>query len=161
MDHQDKRRFPAPEPARSVCVSSGMRERMDTANPDRILSGNGLPARMELSVFCFEEDGLHYAYAPSLDLTGYGNDASEAWQSLEVSVEAWVDLRKRDGDLDRSLRGLGWRPADAAAPAGTLAWRQAPSTNELRDMREELRDLLAADRSYRQVPLVFPEAHAG
>lgn len=161
MDHQDKRRFPATEPARPVCVSSGMRERMDAANPDRILTGNGLPARMELSVFCFEEDGLHYAYAPSLDLTGYGYDASEAWRSLEVSVEAWVDLRARDGDLERSLRGLGWRPMDATASTGTPAWRQAPSTNELLGMREELRDLFAADRAYRQVPLVFPEAHAG
>jgi hypothetical protein len=46
--------------------------------------------KVDLPVLYFMEDNLHYAYMPSLDLTGYGNTVEEANESLSIVMEEFL-----------------------------------------------------------------------
>lgn len=138
---------------------------MDPIRNDTISAQNGAPIKAELSVFCFEEDGVNYAYAPALDLTGYGVDEDEARRSLSDLIIHWLEFRRRDGDLDKVLRGLGWRRTSHTemripmpAGQGEVEIRIAPKTTELAKVRPELGALFNEQRRYAKTTLEFPLA---
>lgn len=62
-----------------------------------------------LDVFIYENDGFKIAYAPALDLMGYGKTVDDAKSSFEVVAEDF---------LDTALQGVQHRRWPAREPPG-------------------------------------------
>lgn len=60
------------------------------------------------NVLLWKEDGLHYAFAPSLDITGYGKTEAEAKRSFEVMLDEFLDYTHNKGTIFKELERLGW-----------------------------------------------------
>lgn len=60
------------------------------------------------NVLLWEEDGLHYAFAPALDITGYGKSEAEAKRSFEVMLDEFLDYTHSKGTIFKELERLGW-----------------------------------------------------
>ncbi len=61
-----------------------------------------------LSLLYWIEDGVHFFYAPALDLTGYGNSEAEARKSLEITLHEFVDYTDNKKTIYAELERLGW-----------------------------------------------------
>jgi hypothetical protein len=62
----------------------------------------------QLSVLFWEEGGIHYAYSPALDLTGYGKSKEEAKSSFETTLDAFAKYTHNKGTIYKELERLGW-----------------------------------------------------
>lgn len=60
------------------------------------------------NVLLWKEDGIHYAFAPSLDITGYGKTEVEAKRSFEVMLDEFLDYTHNKGTIFKELERLGW-----------------------------------------------------
>ena len=79
-------------------------------------------ADVQLPVISFIEDNVQMIYCPALDLTGYGNDESEARHSFETVLAEYLDYSIKKGTLFADLKNLGWvikksKPKQATPPA--------------------------------------------
>ncbi|MCO6483703.1 MAG: hypothetical protein J5I62_13015 [Flavobacteriales bacterium] len=59
-------------------------------------------------VLIWEEDGVHFAMSPSLDITGYGKTEAEAKASFEVMLQEFVTYTHRKKTIFQELERLGW-----------------------------------------------------
>ena len=78
---------------------------MNASNYIRINNGQ-IDARLD--VFIYEKDKLTFAYAPALDLIGYGHSEEEAKQSFEVVVEDYFEFGIKRNTLEKDLEAHGW-----------------------------------------------------
>ena len=62
----------------------------------------------KLDVFIYENDGFKIAYAPALDLMGYGKTVEDAKDSFEVVAEDFFETTIRLGTLKQYLEEHGW-----------------------------------------------------
>lgn len=62
----------------------------------------------KLDVFIYENDGFKVAYAPALDLMGYGKSIEEAKASFEIVAEDFFETTLRLGTLRQYLKDHGW-----------------------------------------------------
>lgn len=62
-----------------------------------------------LTVTTFEEEGIHFYYAPALDLTGYGKTDEEAQKSFDITLEQFVNYGLHKKTLFNELKKLGWK----------------------------------------------------
>lgn len=63
----------------------------------------------KVPIFSFIEDGgTHIIYAPSLDISGYGNSDREAHESFHFALEEFLKYTENKNTLDGVLTGLGW-----------------------------------------------------
>lgn len=62
----------------------------------------------QLDVYIYENDGFMVAYAPSLDLMGYGKTVEAAKASFEVVVEDFFETTIKKNTLAAYLKGHGW-----------------------------------------------------
>lgn len=63
---------------------------------------------LDIEVVTFEEDNLHYCYAPALDVTGYGLNQTEAKKSFEISLGEFFAYTVNKGTLEKVLTEMGW-----------------------------------------------------
>lgn len=63
---------------------------------------------INIPILNWQEDGLFYVYAPSLDLTGYGNTAKEADDSFTTTLTEFVKYIENKGTMYTELQRLGW-----------------------------------------------------
>ncbi len=63
---------------------------------------------LELSLYLWEENGIHYVYSPSLDVTGYGNTEVEAKTSFEVTLDEFITYTHNKKTIFEELEHLGW-----------------------------------------------------
>ncbi len=75
-----------------------------------------------------DESGVHYVYAPQLDLTGYGESPEEALASFDIVLKDFFDYGIKKKTLDAELRRLGWRKAKTTE-------YKVPTASELPDER--------------------------
>jgi len=61
-----------------------------------------------VSVYEFEENGLHVIYSPSLDLYGYGKTVKQAEKSLDVSLNDFINYTSVKNTIFNELKKLGW-----------------------------------------------------
>ena len=61
----------------------------------------------KLDVFIYENDGFKIAYAPALDLMGYGRTIEDAKASFEIVAEDFFETTIRLGTLRRYLEEHG------------------------------------------------------
>jgi hypothetical protein len=63
---------------------------------------------LQVNLLIWVEDGIHFMYAPSLDLTGYGESESVAEASFKVTLREFVEYTKNKRTLFEELERLGW-----------------------------------------------------
>lgn len=59
-------------------------------------------------VYFQEDENTHILYAPTLDITGYGNNHEEAKASLKIATEEFFRYTHNKKTLDTVLTNLGW-----------------------------------------------------
>jgi hypothetical protein len=85
-------------------------------------------------VLFWEESGVHYAYSPALDMTGYGKSEQDAKHSFEITMKEFVEYTHHKKTLFKELQRLGWtvnvkkkrakHPSDAELLADNETYRE-------------------------------------
>ena len=96
--------------------------------------GNKL--KIDLWVATFKEGKNHIAYAPALDLAGYGKTLPEARKSFEIIIEEYLIYTNKKGTLLKELRRLGWKVSESKKGA------KSPALSELIVNSEILKDVV-------------------
>lgn len=108
-----------------------------------------------LSIIYFEEDGRQIIYCPELDLSGYGEDESEAFSSFEIALEEYLDYTKRKGTLETDLKRLGWHVRPESASQKYIP----PEISHLLSKNKDLKNIFEKfDFRKRNIKLSFPAA---
>jgi len=55
-----------------------------------------------------DENKVNFIYSPHLDLTGYGNNLSDAKASFEIVFEDFIDYTLKKKTIGKVLTKLGW-----------------------------------------------------
>jgi hypothetical protein len=73
-----------------------------------------------------DENKVNFIYSPHLDLTGYGNNLTEAKASFEIVFDDFIDYTLKKKTINRVLIKLGWelkgnvkKPKKVIAPSIT------------------------------------------
>ena len=56
-----------------------------------------------------DENKVNFIYSPHLDLTGYGNNISEAKTSFEIVFDDFLDYTIKKNTIGKVLEKLGWQ----------------------------------------------------
>lgn len=91
---------------------------------------------VNVPVILFEEDHIWYAYLPSFDLTGYGNDIEEAKKSLTIVLDEFIRYTLNKDTFLSELRRMGWVIKSKNKPM------KAPKMSDLVEENEQLKDIL-------------------
>lgn len=68
-------------------------------------------ASIRLTLLLWEEGEVSFAYAPQLDLTGYGLNEVEAKESFNYQLEEFLKYTIENNTLLKELKRLGFRQA--------------------------------------------------
>ena len=68
--------------------------------------GNGIT--VELDIILMEEDGVCIAYCPALELSSFGDDASDAKKAFMEAMSIFFEEVVKKGTLEKVLLQLGW-----------------------------------------------------
>jgi hypothetical protein len=63
---------------------------------------------LEVPLISFIDDNTHIIYCPVLDLSGYGNDETEAKKSFDTVLEEYFSYTINKKSLWTDLKKLGW-----------------------------------------------------
>ena len=74
---------------------------MDNLNFQGQYKSNTDSIKVNLALFHFTEESLHFIYSPDLDLTGYGNTKEEAKTSFKVSLDEFLRYTTNKKTLDK------------------------------------------------------------
>lgn len=91
--------------------------------------------QVQLLLLQWEEEGIHYLYAPALDLTGYGYSEEEARRSFETNLDEFVDYTDKKKTIYDELKRLGWTINKKKKRV------QAPAESELLEDNETYREI--------------------
>ena len=93
-----------------------------------------------LDVIVYKNEDMFYAYAPALDIAGYGYNQKEAKASLNIMLEEYFRFACEEHTLEEDLRQHGWKEA---------ARRQedfsSPSFMTLLRKNRQLQDVVSGD----------------
>jgi len=92
--------------------------------------------KVDLQVLFFEEDNIQYAFMPSFDLTGYGNTAAEAKESLTIVLDEFLRYTLNKNTLFLEMQRLGWKIKSKTKPM------YAPQMSDLINTNEQLKDIV-------------------
>lgn len=70
------------------------------------ITKDGIDANLD--VFIYENDGFQIAYAPALDLMGYGKTIEDAKASFEIVIEDFFECGIQRKTLNTYLKEHGW-----------------------------------------------------
>jgi hypothetical protein len=81
--------------------------------PDGSISGTwkgeNKAIKFNLPLIIFEEDGSQIVYCPSLDISGYGNNETEAIESFQVCLGEFLMYTIHKKTFHSELERLGWK----------------------------------------------------
>lgn len=101
-----------------------------------------------LDVFIYENDGFKIAYAPALDLMGYGKTVDDAKSSFEIVAEDFLDTAIQHNTLKTYLESRGWiKEARKVEFLSPLAWGIEDN--------QQLQDIFSSDFEKRTVPVNY------
>lgn len=89
-----------------------------------------------LEILTWEEDGVYFVYAPSLDLTGYNSTKEGAKKSFEDTLDDTLLYMERKSSLFDELERLGWTVNRKKMRVNS------PDIEELMRDNSEIRDIL-------------------
>ena len=92
--------------------------------------------KVEVPVMVFKEEKTWFAYLPSFDLTGYGNDTEEAKESLKIVLDEFIRYSLNKKTFFDELRRLGWEIKSKKRPL------HAPKMSDLIQSNEQLREII-------------------
>ncbi|WP_069657752.1 hypothetical protein [Arcticibacter eurypsychrophilus] len=61
-----------------------------------------------LNLLLWQDEEMHYVYAPTLDITGYGISDLAATESFEFNLQQFIDYTANKKTLFDELEKLGW-----------------------------------------------------
>ena len=102
----------------------------------------------KLDVFIYENDGFKIAYAPALDLMGYGKTVEDAKDSFEVVAEDFFETTIRLGTLKQYLEEHGWSKESRKVEF------LSPNAWDIQD-NKQLQDIFALDFEKQTVPVNY------
>ena len=70
---------------------------------------NKVNVKVNTSVIIFEEDGAQIVYCPALDVSGYGNDEAEAYESFKIVLHEFIHYSINKGTFYEELKRMGWQ----------------------------------------------------
>lgn len=118
---------------------------MDNRNYIKVTKGK---VDAKLDVFIYENDGFKIAYAPALDLMGYGKTIEDAKASFEIVSEDFFETTIQRGTLKQYLEEHGWsKEARKVEFLSPVAW-------DIRD-NKQLQDIFALDFEKQTVPVNY------
>ena len=103
---------------------------------------------IKLDVIFYSEDGIIIAYAPALDLSGYGQDDAEARNSFEVALHEYIKYTVENKTLDDDLKVHGW-----TKEAGVI---KAQDFSSLLANNKNLRDVVSHDFRKTSEKVAYP-----
>jgi hypothetical protein len=109
---------------------------MEKANLEGRRTFGNKSIKIKVQVLFFKEDNVHYAFMPSLDLIGYGNNDDEAKKSLQVVLDEFLRYTLNKNTLMLELQRLGWKLKNKNKPI------TAPAMSDLINVNEQLRDIV-------------------
>lgn len=92
--------------------------------------------KVDVPVIYFEEDGVHFAYIPSFDLTGYGKTEADCLDSLGVVLDEFLRYTLAKNTLVLELRRLGWKIKSKKKPM------KGPELSDMINSNEQLKDIV-------------------
>ncbi len=66
-------------------------------------------SEIKIVLLSFKEDNNFILYAPTLDLSGYGEDETSAELSFKESLLEFLEFTNKHKTLDSELKRLGWK----------------------------------------------------
>mgnify|MGYP001744718114 FL=1 len=90
----------------------------------------------ELTLVTFKEGDTFVVYCPSLDISDYGGDESEAKKNFRTHLEMYFEYAVSEGTLWKDLRSHGW---DVRSKAQKKT--KAPTFDQLKDRLPSLRQI--------------------
>jgi hypothetical protein len=104
------------------------------------LAGKGIygksTVKVDVPVMLFEEEKTWFAYMPSFDLTGYGNNQEEAKESLKIVLDEFIRYSLNKKTFFEELRRLGWEIKSKKRPI------HAPKMSDLIQKNDQLKDII-------------------
>ncbi len=86
--------------------------------------------KVKLSMISFEEDGSCILYCPALDLTGYGVNEKEAYESFKMTLGEYLSYTVNKGTLTKDLKRMGWTVKGRYKKISPPTMQQLLSDNE-------------------------------
>ncbi len=99
-------------------------------------TGNKYRIDVNLDVYIWNEDGVYFAYAPALDLTGYDTTEQKAKQSFTLFLNETLKYMHNKDTIFNELERLGWTVNRKKKRVN------APDIQELIDDNEEFKNVL-------------------
>lgn len=96
----------------------------------------GKHVTVDVPVMLFEEDGLHYAYMPAFDLTGYDTTKEKAIESLTIVLDEFLRYTLNKNTFFIELKRLGWKVKSKKRPL------VAPQMSDMVNTNEQVRDII-------------------
>ncbi len=105
---------------------------MKNTNYIKILDG-AVQAQLDVIIYS-DQEGITYAYAPALDLTGYGTDVQEAKSSFEIVIEDYFEYGIKRNTLKPDLLAHGWKSVDETDFSFPKAWNLFRTNKQMQDI---------------------------
>jgi len=118
-------------------------------------------ATIKLSLFVLyfvDKNGIHFAYNPHLDLSGYGETEKSALESFEYNLEEFFDYTTKKKTFVKVLRELGWnvkvrgkKPKKMDAPHFSELVQRYPYVSEILDnyeVKTKKREIIVPEYAY-------------
>lgn len=81
---------------------------MKSLNVESRFSNEKGSVTVNVPVISFKEDNAQIIYCPALDLSGSGNNETEARESFSIVVTEYLNYTTHKGTLWTDLKKLGW-----------------------------------------------------
>jgi len=125
------------------------------SNMDKVLKGKWTKSNkmieLNVAVILFEEEGLHFSYIPSLDITGYGENEEKAKESLNVNLSEFFSYTLNKNTFWIELKRLGWKIKKEKKSM------VAPGITDLAPFNDQLKDIINNKvYSTSQLPIQLP-----
>lgn len=109
----------------------------------RVRKGN---VEAKLDVFIYENDGFMVAYAPALDLMGYGKTVEDAKASFEIVVEDFFETTIKKNTLSQYLIEHGWTQESRKVEF------VSPLALNILEVNKQLQDIFSTDFQKQSLP---------
>jgi hypothetical protein len=103
-------------------------------------SNSGGSVKAKIILFSFKEEESFIVYSPHLDVSGYGKSETEAMESFNHCLGAFLDYTVNKQTLHDELIHLGWQLKKGTSKVPKKV--NAPSWSDLLKKNSSLEDLL-------------------
>ena len=100
-------------------------------------TGSKYRVDLNVDVYIWNEDGIYFAYAPALDLTGYDKTEEKAKKSFSQALDLTLSYMHNKDTIFNELERLGWTVNRKKKRVN------APNIQEMINDNEEFKNILS------------------